>query len=196
MQPSPPLHRQLTHAFSRYLQKQTLQSVGIWERIRRSLAIDPKRSNGVPLNPHFRWPTPGGQDPLTYDDPVTAPAGDIADNPYWKRDTRRNYPRLSVVSQADTVALLTVGNAANPKVELIGEEGSKALVAAEAEGQEKGLAKVFEEKGVEAAKDLLVDGMPPLPSGQSLKRGEWDVHPWEVTEDQAYPEKYPCRTFQ
>ncbi|KAI7776998.1 hypothetical protein LA080_004224 [Diaporthe eres] len=176
--------------------KQTLQSVGIWERIRRSLAIDPERSNGVPLNPHFRWPTPGGQDPLTYDDPVTTPAGDIADNPYWKRDTRRNYPRMSVVSQADTVALLTVGNAANPKVELIGEEGSKALVAAEAEGQEKGLAKVFEEKGVDASKELLVDGMPPLLSGQSLKKGSWDVHPWEVTEEQAYPEKYPCRTFQ
>lgn len=102
---------------------------------------------------------------------------------------------MSVVAQADAVALLTVGNATNPKVELIGEEGSKALVAAEAEGQEKGLAKVFEEKGVEAAKELLVDGMPPLLSGQSLKKGSWDVHPWEVTEDQAYPEKYPCRTF-
>lgn len=177
------------------MQKQTLQSVGIWERIRRSLAIDPERSNGVPLNPHFRWPTPGGQDPLTYDDPVTAPAGDIADNPYWKRDTRRNYPRHSVVAQADAVALLTVGNAANPKVELIGEEGSKALVAAEAEGQ-KGLAQVFEEKGVDVAKELLVDGMPPLLSGQSLKKGSWDVHPWEKTEDQAYPEQYPCRTFQ
>jgi hypothetical protein len=102
---------------------------------------------------------------------------------------------MSVVNQADTVALLTVGNAVNPKVELIGEEGSNALVAAETEGQEKGLAKMVEEKGMEAAKDLLVDGMPPLLSGQSLKKGSWDVHPWEVTEEQAYPEKYPCRTF-
>ncbi|KUI72895.1 hypothetical protein VM1G_08579 [Cytospora mali] len=169
--------------------KQTLQSVGIWERIRRSLAIDPNRSNGVPLNPYFRWPTPGGLDPLSYDDPVTVPAGDIADNPYWKRDTRRNYPRLSVVDQGDAVALLTVGNATNPKVELIGEEGSKALVAAEAEGQEKGLSKVFEEKGVDLAKELLVDGLPPLPSGQSFKSGQWDVHPWEMTEDQSYPDE-------
>ncbi|ROV89853.1 hypothetical protein VMCG_09520 [Cytospora schulzeri] len=177
-------------------QKQTLQSAGIWERIRRSLAIDPNRSNGVPLNPYFRWPTPGGLDPLSYDDPVTVPAGDIADNPYWKRDTRRNYPRLSVVDQADAVALLTVGNAARPKVELVGEEGSKALVAAEAEGQEKGLAKVFEEKGVDLARELLVDGLPPLPSGQSFKSGQWDVHPWELNEDQSYPDSYPCRTFQ
>lgn len=172
------------------LQKQTLQSVGIWERIRRSLAIDPNRSNGVPLNPLYRWPTPGGNDPLAYDDPVTVPAGDIADNPYWKRDSRRNYPRLSVVAQPDQVALLTVGNARAPKVELIGEEGSKALVAAEAEGQEKGLARLFEEKGVDVARELLVDGLPPLPSGQSLKKGEWDVHPWGLTEEQSYPDKY------
>lgn len=120
---------------------------------------------------------------------MTVPAGDIADNPYWKRDTRRAYPRLSVVSQSDAVALLTVGNAEKPKVELIGEEGSKALVAAEAEGQEKGLAKVFEEKGADLAKELLVDGLPPLPSGQSFASGEWDVHPWELTEEQAYPSK-------
>lgn len=169
----------------------------------------------MPLNPYYRWPTPGGLDPLTYDDPVTAPAGDIADNPYWKRDTRRNYPRQSVISQSDAAALLTVGSATAPKVELIGEEGSKALVAAEAEGEEKGLARVFEEKGVDAAKELLVNGLPPLPSGQSLRTGQWDVHPWGLTEVQSYPDKYvlldissscgsfltmmhryPCRTFQ
>lgn len=120
---------------------------------------------------------------------MTAPAGDIADNPYWKRDTRRSYPRMSVVGQADAVALLTVGNAASPKVELVGEEGSKALVAAEAEGQEKGLARAFEDKGAGLARELLVDGMPPLPSGQSLKSGQWDVHPWELNEDQSYPDK-------
>lgn len=143
----------------------------------------------MPLNPHFRWPTPGGNDPALYDDPVTVPAGDIADNAYWKRDTRRNYPRLSVVDQPAAVALLTVGSATTPKVELIGEAGSKALVAAAAEGEEKGLAKVFEEKGVDVAKELLVDGLPPLPSGQSLKTGQWNVHPWELTKDQAYPSK-------
>lgn len=175
--------------FPPLLQKQTLQSTGIWERIRRFAAIDPNRSNGVPLNPHYRWPTPGGFDPLAYDDPVTVPAGDIADNPYWKRDTRRNYPRLSVVSQPDAAALLTVGSVASPKVELVGESGSQALVAATTESEEKGLARVFEEKGVEAAKDLLVDGLPPLPSGQSLKTGQWEVHHWKLNEDQSYGDK-------
>lgn len=171
------------------LQKYTLQSTGIWERVRRSLAIDPNRSNGVPLNPYYRWPTPGGLDPLSYDDPVTAPAGDIADNPYWKRDTRRSYPRTSVIDQAGAAALLTVGSAAGPKVELVGEEGSRALVAAGEEGQEKGLARVFEEKGAGLARELLVDGMPPLPSGQSFRSGRWGVHEWELNEDQSYPDK-------
>ncbi|KAJ9156177.1 hypothetical protein NKR23_g946 [Pleurostoma richardsiae] len=179
--------------------KQTLQSTGIWERIRRAFVLDPNRSNGVPLNPYFRNPTPGALDPLGYDDPVTAPAGDIADNPYWKRDARRNYPRLSVVGQADAVALLTVGNAAAPRVELVGEAGSKALVAAEQEGQEKGLAAFFEEKqGAKdaVAKDLLVDGLPPLPSGHSLASGKWDVHKYGLAEENSYPERYPCRSFQ
>ena len=169
-------------------QKQTLQSVGIWERFRRAFAIDPERSNGVPLNPYFRYPSPGQLDPHSYDDPVTIPAGDIADNPYWKRDARRNYPRLSVVSQADQVALLTVGNAVTPKVELIGEEGSKALVAAAEEGEQTGLAAFIEKKGADVAKDVLVDGLTPLPSGQSLLTGKWDVHKYGLSE-QSYPEE-------
>jgi hypothetical protein len=176
--------------------------------------VCPDRSNGVPLNPYFRNPTPGSNDPLSYNDPVTVPAGDIADNPYWKRDARRAYPKLSVVGQADAVALLSVGSVANPKVELIGEAGTKTLVEAKDAGQTKGLATFLQEKnkGAEVAKDVLVNGMPPLPSGQSLGSGKWDVHKYELTE-QSYDEgcvlggalscvetcanghRYPCRSF-
>ncbi|KAL2269153.1 hypothetical protein VTJ83DRAFT_3999 [Remersonia thermophila] len=179
--------------------KYTVQSVGIWERIRRAVAIDPNRSNGVPLNPYNRNPAPGQLDPLSYDDPVTAPAGDIADNPYWKRDARRNYPRLSVVRQPQQVALLTVGSAAQPRAELIGEAGSKAIVAAEEAGQEKGIAGFLEQEGAAAAKRVLdaTGGLPPLPSGQSLTTGKWDVHKYELNEEQSYGDgsSYPCRTF-
>ena len=173
--------------------KQTLQSTGIWEAFRRFLAIDPERSNGVPLNPHFRNPTPGANPPLEYDDPVTLPAGDIADNPYWKRDNRRNYPQLSVVNQSQFAQLLTVGSAAAPKVELIGEAGEKQLVAVKQES-ETGLAKALE-KATDATKDVFVNGMPPLPSGQTLATGKWDVHKYEVTE-RSYGEGYPCRSFK
>ncbi|KAK3681445.1 hypothetical protein B0T22DRAFT_502470 [Podospora appendiculata] len=178
--------------------KQTLQSTGIWERIRRTFAIDPNRSSGVPLNPHNRNPAPGSNDPLAYTDPVTLPAGDIADNAYWKRDARRSYPRLSVVAQADQVALLSVGSAAAPRVELVGAAGTQALVAAGEEGRAPGgLAGYLEKTGASAGQYVLAQtgGLPPLPSGQSLATGEWEVHPYGLTEDPSYPDKYPCRNF-
>ncbi|KAK3377729.1 hypothetical protein B0H63DRAFT_223400 [Podospora didyma] len=177
--------------------KQTLQSEGIWEKVRRAFALDPNRSNGVPLNPYFRNPTPGGNDPLDYTDPVTLPAGDIADNAYWQRDARRNYPRLSVINQAQQAALLAVGSAASPRVELIGEEGSKALVAAQEAGKETGLAAYLEKNGVAAAKAVLAEtgGLPPLPSGQSLSTGKWAVHPYDLTKEPSYAPTYPCRSF-
>ncbi|KAJ6437144.1 NADH-ubiquinone oxidoreductase-like protein [Purpureocillium lavendulum] len=178
-------------------QKQTLQSTGIWETVRKAFAIDPNRSSGVPLNPWYRNPPPGSNDPLAYDDPVTLPAGDIADNPYWKRDNRRSYPKLSVMGQSDVVQLLTVGSAAAPKVELIGEAGQKQLVAAKQEGETLGLAKALDKASPkDVAKDVFVDGLPPLPSGQSLTSGAWDVHKYELTEENSYPQGYPCRTFQ
>ena len=169
------------------IQKQTVQSTGIWEGLRKFLAIDPNRSNGVPLNPYYRNPAPGSE-PTPYDDPVTVPAGDIADNAYFKRDTRRAYPKLSVVNQADAVALLSVGSAAQPKVELIGEAGQKQLVATQEEAQ-AGLAKALEKASPkDVAKDLFVNGLPPLPSGQSLSSGSWDVYKYKLSEEKSYPE--------
>lgn len=74
---------------------------------------------------------------------------------------RRNYPKLSSVTQTDTVGLLTMGSAAklSPKL-LAGEEGQKQLVAVQEEGQ-KGLSAYFEsEKG---AAVLGEGGLPPMP---------------------------------
>ncbi|KAH6674122.1 hypothetical protein B0J14DRAFT_589274 [Halenospora varia] len=173
--------------------KYTVQSTGIWELIRRFFAVDPNRSNGVPLNPQFRNPPPGSNDPFSFVDPVTLPAGDIADNPYWKRDSRRNYPQLSFVNQSDVVGLLSVGSASAPKKELIGDAGSKELMSVKEEG-EMGLAKFFEKGGKQGVLEALgKDGLPPLPSGASLKAG---ADKYQLTEEPGYPEQYPCRTFQ
>lgn len=167
-----------------------MQSKGIWELFRRAFAIDPNRSNGVPLNPYYRNPAPGSNDPMAFDDPVTVPAGDIADNPYWKRDNRRHYPKLSVLKQAELASLLRLGSAASPKVDLIGEAGEKQLVAVQQEGSETGLAKCIETAPpADVAKGVFVDGLPPLPSGQSLASGSWDVHKYELTEEKTYPEE-------
>ncbi|OBT51324.1 hypothetical protein VE04_07099 [Pseudogymnoascus sp. 24MN13] len=163
--------------------KYTVQSTGIYERIRRIFAVDPTRSNGIPLNPQFRNPTPGAEDPQHHRRRRHAPAADIAGNPYWKRDTRRNYARASVVGQGELVQLLSVGNAKD------GAKGEKALVAAKDEG-EKGLAAFFREGDVSGV--LGEGGLPPNPS-----RGGPDDAPvrYEMPEDQAYPAQYPCRTF-
>jgi hypothetical protein len=166
------------------IQKYTVQPTGIYAAINRLFALDPKRSTGIPMNPQFRNPPPGGLDPTTYDDPVTMPAADIAENPYWKRDVRRRYPRLSTVTQSDAVALLEVGSAAAPKQELIGEAGTKSLVAAQEEGA-KGLAVAFE-KNTGLAKDVLgPGGMPPLPSGLH-NTGVAGSKRYELESEQSY----------
>lgn len=123
-------------------------------------------------------------DPKAYDDPVTIPAGDIADNPYWKRDVRRAYPKLSSVTQADAVALLEVGNAATPSPKLLaGEEGSKQLVLAKEEG-EKGLAAYFEKD--KAAAVLGEGDMPVMPPSFKAPK----VVPYSLDVPQAYEDKY------
>ena len=133
------------------------------------------------MNPQFRNPPPGANPPQLYDDPVTLPAGDIADNAYWKRDTRRNYPRLSTIKQADVVQLLLAGGSkASPSLsakdddgaqrqikggEGEGDKGAKegGVVAVQAhgqgqgegEGKEKGLSTLLLSRKKE---DLSLDG--------------------------------------
>jgi hypothetical protein len=141
------------------------------------------------LNPQYRYPTPGSNDPTLYDDPVTVPAGDIAENPYWKRDVRRSYPKLSVVRQPDVVALLSVGSAAQPNDKLqIGEAGKNQLVALKEEG-EKGLSAFFEkEKGM--AKGVLgPNGMPPLPARYGTTQAE-PLYNLKASDEQTYGPKY------
>lgn len=174
-------------------QKYTVQPTGIWARINNFFAVDPKRSTGIPMNPQFRNPPPGSNDANAYDDPVTVPAADLAENPYWKRDVRRQYPKLSVVKQQDVVALLTVGSAAAPKEDVlqIGDAGNKQLVELKSEG-EKGLSAFFQKQTAAAKSVLGPDGLPPLPASRHLTGKKYRL---EAEEDQGYPSSYPCRSF-
>lgn len=141
----------------------------------------------MPLNSQYRLPTPGALPPLTYDDPVTVPAGDIADNPYWKRDVRRSYPRLSTVNQADAVGLLSVGSKAAPKDEVlhIGEAGEKQLVSVKQQGEERGLAGLFEKdsKGIKGV--LGANGLPPMPCNLNTSASKY-----QLGDDHGYPDVY------
>lgn len=112
------------------------------------------------------------------------PAGDLAENPYWKRDVRRNYARTAVFEQNDIAGLLTIGSRAAPRIGK-GAEGEKQLV--EVKALDAGvLAKVLESKK-DAAKEVLgTDGLPPMPgSGWKFKH----------LEEGSYPSQYPCRSF-
>lgn len=169
-------------------QKYTVQPAGFWGRVHRFFALDPSRSSGVPLNPQFRNPTPGGNDPLAFTEPVTVPAADIAENPYWKRDTRRSYPKLSVVSQADVVGLLTVGSAAAPKDDVlkIGDAGKTQLVEVKQEG-ERGLATYFQKNGSVMKSVLGPDGLPPLPTSKHPRGKRYELN---EEKEQPYGPKY------
>ncbi|KAI2794303.1 NADH-ubiquinone oxidoreductase 21.3 kDa subunit [Penicillium oxalicum] len=170
-------------------QKYTVRSTGVWERLRQLLSIDANRSTGVPLNAQYRLPSPGTNPPLAYDDPVTAPAADIADNPYWKRDMRRSYPKLSTVSQADAVSLLTVGSQAAPKDEVlqIGEAGAKQLVEVQQQGQERGLAALFEKDKKSIQGILGANGLPPTPANINTV-AQTAQSKYEIDSEHGYPE--------
>lgn len=183
----------ISHASAEFEKKYTVQSTGIWDRIRRALAVDPDRSTGIPLNPLYRNPPPGSNPPEAYDDPITLPAGDIAENPYYKRDIRRSYPRLSVVKQSDVVGLLTMGSRAKPKEDIlqIGDAGPKQLVQLKQDGEEKGLAALFEREKKTTATIFGPNGLPPFPTGMSRVSPEGGRKYVMGTDgEEGYPEEY------
>ena len=166
------------------MQKYTVQSTGIWERLRRLLAVDPSRSNGIPLNLQFRNPPPGSNDPFGYTDPVTIPAADIAENPYYGRDVRRSYPRLSDVRQADVVGSIDCREQGGSEARADRGGWGEESCCCERAGGEGGGGVFSGEKDVKSV--LGKDGLPPLPSGLAMKAGR---DRYELTEENAYPEE-------
>ncbi|CUA74440.1 hypothetical protein RSOLAG22IIIB_05549 [Rhizoctonia solani] len=77
--------------------KYHLAPKGFWKKFRDAVVVNPEISSGIPLVTANRWPQPASR-PEIYSTPATK-ASDPAQNPYWKRDARRQYPQLSVVTQ-------------------------------------------------------------------------------------------------
>jgi hypothetical protein len=147
------------------------------------MQIDSTRSSGVPLNPLYRNPQPGGDDPKMYQDPITVPAADLAENPYWKRDMRRQYPKLSV--------MLTVGSAAQPKDDVlqIGDAGSKQLVALKDEGK-SGLPAFFKKQEKDMSAVLGPGGLPPMPANLRAVGGAQPAgEKYKIQSEQSYTDK-------
>lgn len=152
----------------------------------------PNRSTGNPVNKFFRNPAPASrQESLTYTDPYTVPAGDIAGNPYRERDHRRNYPRQAYFDQATVAGLLTYGSAASPRIAR-GEAGTKALAEIQ-----QGQISLNQTLAAPATKDIIMGqvldktGNPPIPP--SLTKKNWVINPESVSG--MYSEDYPVRSF-
>ncbi|KAH9083428.1 21 kDa subunit of NADH dehydrogenase [Lactarius deliciosus] len=90
-----------------------LSPKGFWKKFRDAVAVDPAISSGLPLPALNRQPPPGSR-PEKYSTPATK-ASDPAQNPYWKRDVRRAYPQLSVVTQSELSTLL-IQHSGTPEV--------------------------------------------------------------------------------
>ncbi|TFY70894.1 hypothetical protein EVG20_g2125 [Dentipellis fragilis] len=95
---------------------------GFWKKFRDAVVVNPEISSGLPLQAVNRQPPPGSR-PEKYATPATK-ASDPAQNPYWKRDVRRAYPQLSVVTQSQLSSLLIQHN--TPQVVAAPSEGEKA----------------------------------------------------------------------
>ncbi|KAF9158882.1 hypothetical protein BGX20_003194, partial [Mortierella sp. AD010] len=125
-----------------------------WNSVRKALTINPKVSTGMPDPKEFRFIAPGGQ-PKAFvpSDPL---ADDIAQNPYYGRDFRRNYPRLSVYTQEEVAGLIAA------KESLAIGSGESAITKAE----DLSLTEV-----IKNAKTPLYTtaNLPPVPTIRSRK---------------------------
>ncbi|KAG0215100.1 hypothetical protein BGX28_000805 [Mortierella sp. GBA30] len=139
-----------------------------WNTVRKALTVNPKVSTGMPDAKEFRLVAPGGQ-PKTFvpKDPI---ANDIAQNPYYGRDLRRNYPRLAVYSQEEVAGLLAA------KESLALGSGENAIAKA---GENASLTEV-----IKNAKAPLYtpSSLPPTPVVRNYK---WIKSPDQPPVDQG-----------
>ncbi|KZP34486.1 NUZM, NADH-ubiquinone oxidoreductase 21.3 kDa subunit [Athelia psychrophila] len=77
---------------------------GFWKKFRDAVVVNPELSSGLPIPTMNRYPQPASR-PERYSSPATK-ASDPVQNPYWKRDVRRAYPQLSMVTQSELSQLL------------------------------------------------------------------------------------------
>jgi len=100
------------------------------------VSANPTISSGLPIPNENRFPPPASR-PELYSTPATKglyllfyikypnrlifhfAASDIANNPYWKRDVRRAYPQLSMITQSELSTLLIEHSGAPACVSLV-----------------------------------------------------------------------------
>ncbi|CCM05703.1 uncharacterized protein FIBRA_07935 [Fibroporia radiculosa] len=135
-----------------------LSPKGFWKKFRDAVVVNPEISSGLPLPGVFRHPPPGSR-PERYSTPASK-ASDPAQNPYWKRDVRRAYPQLSVVTQTELSSLLIQHSQAQavaaPTKE--GDEASVPTATAEPMDLTAAIATI-----TSASKAYSASKLPPTP---------------------------------
>ncbi|KAF8502169.1 21 kDa subunit of NADH dehydrogenase [Russula emetica] len=139
-----------------------LSPKGFWKKFRDAVAVDPAISSGLPLPAVNRQPPPGSR-PEIYSTPATK-ASDPAQNPYWKRDVRRAYPQLSVVTQSELSTLLIQhsGAAAHKIAAPLGTDVTSITATSPPSQQQLGLTEAI--GAISAArKAYSTSSLPPTP---------------------------------
>ncbi|TIB84727.1 beta and beta-prime subunits of DNA dependent RNA-polymerase [Wallemia mellicola] len=130
---------------------------GIWMKAKQWLAVNPEISSGL-INHHQFRKIPPGSRPEKYVQPISK-SSDIAENPYFKRDVRRAFPKTSHVSQNELAQLLI----SNPDFKALpnpAEAQTKALAQVKDSPETLDLAQVLD---VLPAAQSPYTGLPPTP---------------------------------
>ncbi|KAI5480216.1 NADH-ubiquinone oxidoreductase 21 kDa subunit [Pseudohyphozyma bogoriensis] len=132
-----------------------------WKAVREKLAVNPEINTGNPLVVEHRWPQPGSR-PEKFTVPASR-ASDVAQNPYWQRDFRRNYPQTAYVTQPELAELLLLqgGFTALPAP----SSEATSSTALTADSPKPSLSSIYSSSSVPATKGFK----PPVPPTLKLK---------------------------
>ncbi|SCV70069.1 BQ2448_1463 [Microbotryum intermedium] len=136
-----------------------------WKKVREALVVNPDISSGNPLVRKHRQPEPASREEK-FSVPVSK-SSDVAQNPYWKRDNRRQYPMTEVLQQSELSALLITQGGINSVPSIAAPSSppsTKALVDGSA--QIPSLSSLFVSASPAASTEAW---KPPIAPGLKLK---------------------------
>ncbi|GAA5851730.1 hypothetical protein JCM8547_001188 [Rhodosporidiobolus lusitaniae] len=139
----------------------TASATDLAERIRKAIVIN-ESSSGNPLPSHFRQPEPGSR-PEKFTVP-SSKASDVAENPYYKRDFRRNYPKTEIVTQ-DELAKLLIAQGGFESLPPIGAAEGVDSTAITADTPTPSLSSLYNSKTAVVAPSFR----PPTPPGPKYR---------------------------
>ncbi|GAA6010357.1 hypothetical protein JCM11491_006284 [Sporobolomyces phaffii] len=159
---SPALHQAAAKPYADPFEFHTADETSLWNRVRKAIVVNPESSSGNPLPSKFRTPEPASR-PEKFTVP-SSKASDVAENPYWKRDFRRNYPKTEVVTQGELAKLLIAQGGFESLPPISTPQGPDATTAVTADSPAPSLAALYS-----ATAPAVGSFKPPTPPGLKFK---------------------------